>query len=399
LLALGVLLALLILVLARPLSMLVARPEFSDILRSIAGLAVLYALAAVPAALLKRQMEFRTLALRSLAGTVAGAGTGVTLAWFGYGVWALVFAILVRASIQVAALWWRSTWRPTFRVSMIHYRELNEFSLWSLLSTLTSNCMSHLPTVMIGGAFGPVALGYYAAGSRLMEFLVQMLIMPVQAVGLPAIAALQHQPERIQPFIASTAQALTFVAFPAFCGLMAIAPDAVPFVFGEAWRSSVPIVQALCVVGLVRSVIALFGQVLQGVGRTSWLLLIVVVDHVPRAVVAFVLLPFGINAVVFGMVAIYVAFLPFDIWVIRKASGIDLSCLFRLLAPTLAAALGMAAIVMLWRSQLPLAIPEAAAVGSSVLLGAIVYAALALLTAPALVRDNLSFVLSALQRR
>src|SRR5204863_6751459 len=87
------------------------------------------ALEATPAALMERNLQFRSLAIRRLIGGSAGAVAGVTCAIAGAGVWSLVVQALVAGVVGAAVLWRTSTWRPHFRFSPRHAKELWAFGI------------------------------------------------------------------------------------------------------------------------------------------------------------------------------------------------------------------------------------------------------------------------------
>jgi O-antigen/teichoic acid export membrane protein len=399
LLGVGVFLGLTISILADPFSTFLDQPLLASVLRYLSIVLVIQALSAVPIALLKRGLEFRALALRSMAGSVAGAIIGVSLALYGLGVWALIFSALGRASVEAIVLWSCSAWRPELRISLRHIADLRTFASWALTLRIVATFMLHFPTMVIGHVLGPIALGYYSVANKLLEFLVQLLIVPVNAIGMPVISRLQSEPYKVQEFASATAQSLSVVAFPAFCGLAAVAPDAIPLLFGEAWRPSVAIVQALALFGLMQSVNVLFGSVLQGMGRQDWLFVLVLVHGIPRAVIVITLAPFGLHALVIGLVLELYVLTPIDIWVIRRVTGVDFARPIRIVFPVLAAALGMAAAVLLWRTFLPAWIPALGALASSVAVGAVIYMALVCILAPSLVRSSVGVLVSAVQGR
>ncbi|WP_038256511.1 MOP flippase family protein, partial [Yokenella regensburgei] len=57
--------------------------------------------------------------------------------------------------------------------------------------------------------------------------------------------------------------------FPALLGLMVVSNNFVPLVFGEKWVSIVPVLQLLCVVGLLRSVGNPIGSLLMAKARVD----------------------------------------------------------------------------------------------------------------------------------
>ncbi|QKG70387.1 oligosaccharide flippase family protein [Erythrobacter mangrovi] len=67
-------------------------PAVADLLRVQALIFATTPFIALPQALLSRRLEFRAQAVANLASAIVGALTALALAWFGFGVWALVYA-------------------------------------------------------------------------------------------------------------------------------------------------------------------------------------------------------------------------------------------------------------------------------------------------------------------
>ena len=66
----------------------------------------------VQQSLLRRQLAFRALAVRSLVATFASGIVGVVMALMGFGVWSLVAQQLINRVLAILGLWWASDWRP-----------------------------------------------------------------------------------------------------------------------------------------------------------------------------------------------------------------------------------------------------------------------------------------------
>jgi O-antigen/teichoic acid export membrane protein len=65
-------------------------PRVAPVIEWLSLSFLFYALSSVPAALLTRKLDFRPLAVRSLIATAAGGAVGLSMAYFGRGVWSLV---------------------------------------------------------------------------------------------------------------------------------------------------------------------------------------------------------------------------------------------------------------------------------------------------------------------
>jgi O-antigen/teichoic acid export membrane protein len=73
--------------------------------------------------LLTRELRFRSLQLREMAGTVlgGGGGGGVALAFAGLGAWAIVMA-LTAEGVSLVLVWRFSSWRPSATSSNESFR-------------------------------------------------------------------------------------------------------------------------------------------------------------------------------------------------------------------------------------------------------------------------------------
>jgi O-antigen/teichoic acid export membrane protein len=111
-------------------------PELEDVVRVLSVLLLVYGLTVVQLALFQREMRFRALVIWETVAVLVGGVLGLVLALRGAGVWALVTQQLGFAVTQLVLLWGMSTWRPRFRFSGGHARDLLGFSSGVFLSNL-----------------------------------------------------------------------------------------------------------------------------------------------------------------------------------------------------------------------------------------------------------------------
>ena len=91
--------------------------------------------------------------------------------------------------------------------------------------------------------------------------------MPVQTVFYSAFARLQDDPIRLRRAWLRGTELVSAINVPAFLGLAIVAPDFVPVVLGPRWHSAVPVLQLLCLAGVVHSFQTLDWSVIQATGR------------------------------------------------------------------------------------------------------------------------------------
>ncbi len=76
----------------------------------------------------------------------------------------------------------------------------------------------------------------------------------ITRVLFPAFAKIQDDTEKLRVNFYKLLSVVGIINFPALLGLMVVSNNCVPLVFGEKWNSIIPVLQLLCVVGLLRSV-------------------------------------------------------------------------------------------------------------------------------------------------
>src|SRR5436190_17499202 len=79
-------------------------------------------------ALLTREMQFRSLQLREMAGAMVGGAVGIALALAGLGPWALVTQVLAAETLSLVLVWRFSPWRPRAIYSAQSLREPGSFA-------------------------------------------------------------------------------------------------------------------------------------------------------------------------------------------------------------------------------------------------------------------------------
>ncbi|HEY9661499.1 MAG TPA: lipopolysaccharide biosynthesis protein, partial [Allocoleopsis sp.] len=210
---------------ADEIALLFKEPALASILRWLSLNFILISLSSVQEAVLARQFAFKALATRSLIAIVVGGSIGLGMAISGYGVWSLVAYQLVNASVRVLVLWWSSDWRPGFKVSLLHFKQLFSFGI----NIVGNNCLSFLDRrsddFLIGFFLGSVALGYYSIAYKVLLTTTELLMGFVNKVAMPVFSRLQDNPERLRQAFYRSTQLTSLIAFPCFIGIALSAPE------------------------------------------------------------------------------------------------------------------------------------------------------------------------------
>lgn len=224
-------------------------PQIAPVIRWLCLSMLFNALGAVPTAILTRDMEFRPLAIRLLAATGASGVVGITLAFLGCGVWSLVAQQLISSAVGCACLWFAVPWRPRLTISRRHLRDLYGFSLKVTGTDVLWFFSKRSDQTVVGYTFGTVGLGPYSLASRIVNMVLDGIVGPLQSVALPALSKIQSDHEAFEKATRRFIELSTFLMFPIFAGVAAIAPIVVPVLFGAKWNSAIPFLEILAFYG------------------------------------------------------------------------------------------------------------------------------------------------------
>ncbi|WP_395309801.1 lipopolysaccharide biosynthesis protein [Mycobacterium sp. AMU20-3851] len=264
-----------------------------------AGSIILHALTYVPDALMQRRFDFRQRLIVQPVTTVTFALVSVALCANGLGVWGLVIGFYCSTVAWLIATWTLAGWRPggPGRASFALWRELAKFSVPLVVWTVVNRVRELLETVVVGGALGATALGYYRYGLRLGGLPERAVIDVGSYVLFPAFSRLAADPARFRSAFLRALQVLWCLAVPVACFIGAAGEPLVAVLLGEQWRGAGTMLVALAGLGPGVALMAIGMESIKGLGRTRLLHWVTLVGTVLGIGLLFLLLPLGVAGV------------------------------------------------------------------------------------------------------
>jgi O-antigen/teichoic acid export membrane protein len=348
-----------------------------------------------------RQMRFRTVELRYWLALAVSSAVAIVAAILDAGAWALVLQQLVLLGTLAASLWLGAGWRPTFEFSGAEFRALGSFAMrvaggrWARLAELL------VLTLLVEKLAGVSALGVWSFAMSTVILPLTVIAIPIAEVLFSAFSRLRGERERIAALWLQSIRFLAAVVMPVLVGLVIVAPDLIPVVFGSHWSGAVGIVQILSIYVVIRCLQSWSSVVMDAVGRpqvTLW-----------TQLGALCLTPIGvvvgsrwsIEAVAVGFVLsqLFAVEIPLLIIVLSELR-VSPAALAAQLIGVASATLVMASVCVLCRSALSeLGMSIAGRAALTIAVGALSYALALSLCAPDIVRRALGLARGALESR
>lgn len=243
------------------------QPQLVLLIPLVAARVIFEMAAAVPNALIVRTMSFKMLALRTTVASVVTAVVCLGLLWAGLGLWALAFSQLAGAIASCVGALMGARWLPGLRFDRAALRDLRAFGLFSNGNHFITTI--NVDQLLIGALMGPTWLGIYSFARRIFQILTDLISGALHLVSYSLLSSMQREPAKLREAYLLGTLASSVVAFPVFAGLALVAPDLIPFAFGDAWIAAVPVVQAFCVLGLLTAVGILQSSLIRSQGQAD----------------------------------------------------------------------------------------------------------------------------------
>ncbi len=223
--------------------------------------------ASVPTALLRRDMNFKALAIRSLYGRLFGAAVAIGLAVTGHGIWSLVGQNVAQIAANTALVWPACSWRPAFRFSLGRVGELLRFGLASVGSRIVWLSSIRFFTMLVGHFLGVTAVGYLNVAQRVVDTLYDLLAGAAYNLALPIFSRRQEDRSALGYAYQSATEFGALTAPPVFAGLAVCAPAVVVLLLGPGWLPAAEVVRILAIAAMIQFLLVFAYAAITAVGR------------------------------------------------------------------------------------------------------------------------------------
>lgn len=222
-------------------------PSLTGLVVAIAIATPLRAIATVPTARIRAEMDFRFLALYNTFDIFALQILTVIFAALGMGAFAFALPYPIIGLLRAVLFWKRSAPRLNNRFKPAQLRYLFGNSTYVLLTRTLIELIGQGDYIVLGLITSKIEVGFYFFAFRFSAQPVRMLAGNVTSVVFPALAQFRSDPEKQISAVVRACRLLAYLVMP-FCFLQAaLAYPALHLLFGERWMKSVPYVAILSV--------------------------------------------------------------------------------------------------------------------------------------------------------
>lgn len=235
--------------------------------------------------ILKRKMDFKNPARISIVNKIIGSVVGLSMAFMGYGLWALVISGVVSSLIGFIQTWWVVRWLPHAHFSKKSFQYLWNFGNKMIATNIVSTLYQNIVPVLLGKFGGARDLGMLNRANTFADLPSSNVTNVLSTVSFPALSKIQDDNERFTLVYRKIIRVSAFVIFPIMLMLSALARPVVITTISAKWEACVILLQISCFTRMLQPLQILNLNILQIKGRPDLQLRIEVIKRIVGTVV------------------------------------------------------------------------------------------------------------------
>ena len=275
--------------------------ELVPIIRTISITIVISGIKGIQQSYVSRNMLFKRFFFSTLGGTIFSAIIGITMAYLGFGVWALVAQQLSNAAIDTMILWITVRWRPKLMFSWKHLINLLSFGWKLLVSSLLDTVYNNLRNLIIGKIYSSSDLAFYNQGDKFPKVIVTNINTSIDSVLLPAMSGVQDDHMRVKNMTRRAIKTSTYIMAPLMMGLAFCATPIVDLVLTDKWLPCVPFLQVFCVTYMFWPIHTANLNAINSMGRSDIFLKLEILKKVIGLVLLFISMKISVMAMAYSL--------------------------------------------------------------------------------------------------
>jgi len=281
------------------------KPELIQLTHFSAIVILIGSITLIQQTILIKEIDFKIITKISTISTFISGVLSIGLAYYGFGVWSLVWRTIINQGLRSLMIWKHSHWVPRMAFSRRIFREHFTFGSNILLISVVAVIYKSFYNFIIGKNYSDTVLGYYTNADQYSTIPSSNLTNITAKVSFPVLAQMQTDNERLKQGINKLIKTVMYVSFIIMFGLAAVAHPLFYVLFGEKWLPSVPIFQALCLAYSITPMHIINQNILKVKGRSDLFLRTEIIKYILFTPIIILGIMYGLKVLVGGIVLFY----------------------------------------------------------------------------------------------
>lgn len=271
------------------------------IMRVFSFLPLIDSLAIVHNALIFKHFLFKlNFKIRWISMLVSGI-VAIVMAYYGYGVWALVAQRMTSAILVVVSMWFWVKWFPKLKLSFVSLYELFKYGSKLLIASLLQSFCNDAFSLIVGKIYMPTSLALYNRGNAYPRMIISSLETSLSNVMFSAFSKLQDEKEKICSLMRKGVSVTMFLSTPLLTSIFITAGPLIRILLTTKWSGAIVFLQIACLNYLFFPLLNFQVQIIRATGHSGLNLLLQIIKNILMFVFIFLTYRWGVVAMALGL--------------------------------------------------------------------------------------------------
>ncbi len=219
----------------------------------------------------QKELNFRFISLVDIVGSILSLIFAIFLAYYGYGIYSLVYSVILLQIISNTAFLIKGIKRIGIKLhfALAETRPFLKIGIYQVGGQIINYFNRDLDILIIGKFFGTEILGSYSLAKQLVRRPLQIIDPVITKVGLGVFPKYQNDNKRLSELFSKVLTILGGINIVVYGTILLLAPYIVRLLYGNNFEDIIILVQLFTIIVYLRSLGGQAGVLVVTKGRTD----------------------------------------------------------------------------------------------------------------------------------
>jgi PST family polysaccharide transporter len=304
-------------------------------------------------ALLARTLKLGHTSVVRVLSSVISVIVAVSLAWKGFGYWALVWKEVVRSALLTIGMWICLPWIPGLPRRSANVLPMLRFGAHLSGANILVTIAAGADRFLLGKFWGAVAVAFYRQAYQLLVLPMDQLLGPVFQVTQPGLSMLQTEDSKYRHFYQKVLTIVCIATMPVSLFVAGTASEIIRVLLGRKWLECAGVLMILSLGTFIKEPVRWSAHVLITRGKSKRFLKLTVLQNVTLVIFMVIGVRWGITGVATAdVIATYLLVIP-TLHLSLKGSPVTIRMFVATVSRPAIASIAMAVSIRLLHQSIP----------------------------------------------
>lgn len=247
------------------------KPILTNLLRLYSIIILIHSITIAPKVSLTKNLRFKSLSLINLIAGICGLAVAILLAYYGYGVYSLIWQYIVSSLATSILIFIVSQYKIRLEFSRASFKEQFSFGLNTTLANVLKAISDNIYANVIAKTSSIVQTGYYAQSSKLCTVPVSFLFNLIDSTYFPILSQENNMKIFMSKIDKLNIKTTGFIIVT-FGLAISICEELIQILLGNQWVDAKITLEILIISGMFVSISNVGRNILKCLGMTSLIL-------------------------------------------------------------------------------------------------------------------------------